>query len=39
MSRTQETPHGRRWFNSRWWMALGWLVLLVVVAFPYPGWW
>jgi hypothetical protein len=26
-------------FNSRWWMALGWLVLLVVVAFPFPWWW
>ena len=25
--------------NSTWWMALGWLVLLIVVAFPYPGWW
>jgi hypothetical protein len=26
-------------FNSRWWMALGWLVLLIVVAFPFPWWW
>ena len=23
-------------FNSTWWMALGWLVLLLVVAFPFP---
>jgi hypothetical protein len=26
-------------FNSTWWMALGWLVLLIVVAFPFPWWW
>ena len=26
-------------FNSRWWMALGWLVLLILVAFPFPWWW
>ena len=26
-------------FNSTWWMALGWLVLLLVVAFPFPWWW
>ena len=26
-------------FNSRYWMALGWLVLLLVVAFPFPWWW
>ena len=25
--------------NSTWWMALGWLVLLIVVAFPFPWWW
>ena len=25
--------------NSTWWMALGWLLLLVVVAFPFPWWW
>jgi hypothetical protein len=24
--------------NSTWWMALGWLVLLLVVAFPFPWW-
>ena len=23
-------------FNSRWWMALGWLVLLIVVVIPFP---
>ena len=27
-------------FNSTWWMALGWLVVLIVVAFPFPfPWW
>ena len=26
-------------FNSRYWMALGWLVLLIAVAFPFPWWW
>jgi hypothetical protein len=25
--------------NSTWWMALGWLVLLIVVAFRFPWWW
>ena len=25
--------------NSTWWMALGWLVLLIVVAFPFPWLW
>jgi hypothetical protein len=25
-------------FNSTWWMALGWLVLLIVAAFPFPWW-
>jgi hypothetical protein len=25
--------------NSTWWMTLGWVVLLVVVAFPFPWWW
>jgi hypothetical protein len=25
-------------FNSRYWMALGWFVLLLVVAFPFPWW-
>jgi hypothetical protein len=44
MPHTQGTPHGRRWYrlrpkNSKRWMALGWFVLLIVVAFPFPGWW
>jgi thiol-disulfide isomerase/thioredoxin len=34
MSSTRPTP-----LNSTWWMALGWLVLLIVVAFPFPRWW
>jgi hypothetical protein len=25
--------------NSTWWMALGWVVLLIVVTFPFPWWW
>jgi hypothetical protein len=25
--------------NSTWWMALGWFVLLIVVALPFPWWW
>jgi hypothetical protein len=35
-------PHRRTdfmGFNSTWWMALGWLVLLLVVALPFPWWW
>jgi hypothetical protein len=38
----QPEPRGRTDFmglNSTWWMALGWLVLLIVVAFPFPWWW
>jgi hypothetical protein len=26
-------------FNSRWWMALGFLVLLLGVVFPFPWLW
>jgi hypothetical protein len=25
--------------NSTWWMVVGWIVLLVLVFFPFPGWW
>jgi hypothetical protein len=25
-------------FNSRLWMALGWLIVILVVVFPFPGW-
>ena len=25
--------------NSTWWMALGWLVLLLALAFPFPWLW
>jgi hypothetical protein len=25
--------------KAKWWMALGWLVVLIVVAFPFPWWW
>jgi len=23
-------------FNSTWWMVLAWLILIVVIAFPFP---
>ena len=26
-------------FNATWWMALGWLVVLLVIVFPFPWWW
>jgi hypothetical protein len=26
-------------FNSTWWMALGWLIVIVLAVFPFPGWW
>jgi hypothetical protein len=26
-------------FNSTWWMAVGWPVLLVLALFPFPWWW
>jgi hypothetical protein len=26
-------------FNSKWWMAVGWFALLLVVLFPFPWWW
>jgi hypothetical protein len=26
-------------FNSSWWMALGWPLLIVVALFPFPWWW
>ena len=25
-------------FNSKWWMALGWLILILLVVFPFPFW-
>jgi hypothetical protein len=28
-----------RGVNSTWWMVLGWIVVLVLVFFPYPWWW
>jgi hypothetical protein len=24
--------------NSRWWMALGWLILVLLIVFPFPFW-
>jgi hypothetical protein len=26
-------------FNSTWWMAVGWVVVILVVAYPFPWWW
>jgi len=26
-------------FNSTWWMALVWLVVIVVAVYPFPWWW
>jgi hypothetical protein len=26
-------------FNSTWWMALGWLVVILLALFPFPWWW
>jgi hypothetical protein len=25
--------------NSAWWMALVWLIVIVVAVFPFPWWW
>ncbi len=25
--------------NGTWWMALGWLVLIAALLFPFPWWW
>jgi hypothetical protein len=25
-------------FNSTWWMVLAWLVVIVLIVYPYPGW-
>jgi hypothetical protein len=26
-------------FNSTWWMAVAWLIVIVLVVSPYPWWW
>jgi hypothetical protein len=26
-------------FNSTWWMAVVWVVVILVVAYPSPWWW
>jgi hypothetical protein len=28
-----------RGFNSTWWMAVGWLIVIVLLVSPYPWWW
>jgi hypothetical protein len=25
-------------FNSTWWMVAVWLIVIVLVVYPYPGW-
>jgi hypothetical protein len=25
--------------NSTWWMAVVWLILILLVVFPFPWWW
>ena len=25
-------------FNSAWWMVLVWIVVIVLIIYPYPGW-
>jgi hypothetical protein len=25
--------------NSTWWMVVGWLIVIVLVVFPFPWWW
>jgi hypothetical protein len=25
-------------FNSAWWMAVGWLIVILLVIFPFPWW-
>jgi hypothetical protein len=26
-------------FNSTWWMALGWLIVILLLVFPFPWAW
>ena len=26
-------------FNSTWWMAVVWLIVIVLAVAPYPWWW
>ena len=26
-------------FSSTLWMAVGWLIVIVVIVFPFPWWW
>ena len=26
-------------FNSTWWMALGWLIVILLLVFPFPWVW
>jgi hypothetical protein len=26
-------------FNSTWWMALVWVLVIVLVVYPFPWWW
>jgi hypothetical protein len=29
----------QRRFNATWSMALGWLIVILAVLFPFPWWW
>jgi hypothetical protein len=26
-------------FNSTWWMAVGWVIVFLLVVYPFPWWW
>jgi hypothetical protein len=26
-------------FNSTWWMAVVWLVVILLAVYPFPWWW
>jgi hypothetical protein len=26
-------------FNSMWWMALAWVLVIVLIIYPFPLWW
>jgi hypothetical protein len=25
--------------NSTWWMVVGWILVILVLLFPFPWWW
>lgn len=26
-------------FNSTWWMVVGWVIVFLLVVYPFPWWW